>query len=166
MSLTTGQRVDGPLGKVGTVGQFERLRNGDLVFRGPLLVPGLVGVTTSRDQVDDRQTLWRNGVLGQQPEDLGHLFGAQRRDVAAVEQHLPRGRLEQTYQRAQQRGFTAPVGADDGGDLAVGDRDVEIVDDGSVAVADLEAGGRDASRGLFRVQGTHTEAFRLIWTMR
>ena len=67
------------------------------------------------------------GDCGSRPRRAGDLPGRERARSRAVQQHRAAPGLEQPAQGAQQGGLAAGVGADDHGDLAVGDVQVEPV---------------------------------------
>ncbi len=74
--------------------------------------------------------------LGEQAEGLGDLVGAEAGQVFAVEVDGAVLGFEEAGQAAEQGGFAAGVGADDGGDLAVGDVHVEVGHDRVGVVAE------------------------------
>ena len=141
LALAAGELVDDAVGEPEGVGEGERLGDRLVVGAGPAAEGSVVRVAAAADQVGDGHALGRDGVLRQQPQRAGDLLGRQPVDRLAVEQHRARARPEQAGEPAQQRGLAARVGADDDGDAAVRDLQVQVAHDGGVGVAEREAAG-------------------------
>jgi hypothetical protein len=68
-------------------------------------------------------------------------------DGFAVQQHLPAPRRNQPRYRSEEGGLAAGIGADDHGDLAGGNRQVEAMEDFGIVVAGREADGDEQMIG-------------------
>src|SRR5579871_3091250 len=75
-------------------------------------------------------TLWHKAK-----PDPGPPIGLERRDVAAVEMHMPAGRRQITHQGAQKRRLAHPVVAEDADKLTLVDREIHPVEDRNAAIA-------------------------------
>jgi hypothetical protein len=60
-------------------------------------------------------------------------------DLLTIENHLPHRRAQKAGERSKQGGLSARIRADDGGHFAIGDGDVEAVDDHVAVVVDSDA---------------------------
>ena len=136
LPLAAGERVDRPVGEVGHVRPGQRLGDDRLVVPRPLPQPALVRVPAAGDQVGDGEPLRGDRRLRQQAEHLGDLAGRRPGDRLPVEQHLAARRPQQPAQGAQQRRLAAAVGPDDRGERALGQLQVEVVDDDAVVVGE------------------------------
>ena len=100
-----------------------------------------MGVASATHEVGDDDALRGGRRLRQQTQDLRDLLGRLSVEGFAVEEHLSVPGLQQPGEGTQQRGLAAAVGADDGGDGPGFDGQVEVVDDGAVAVGEPESDG-------------------------
>src|SRR3712207_5987132 len=105
-----------------------------LVLGSPLLKPALVWIAALGDKLADGQPFWRDRALRQDTELTCELAGREPVDCLAIQVGRTTPWLEQARQAAQQRRLTAAVGADQRGDLAGGDLQVELLDDKSRVV--------------------------------
>ncbi len=141
LTLPTRQFVDGPVGELGGAGCVERGPHSEFVGLGPLLEQLLMRSPATSHEVDDGDPLRSDRRLREQAEPTGHVLGGHLVDQLAVEDHLTTGWLEQPSECLQQRRLATCVRSDDGGDLSVGDGEVEVVDDDVVVVRERHAGG-------------------------
>jgi len=74
--------------------------------------------------------------LRQQPDPARHLFAGKALDLLAIEENVALKRRHQAAEGAQQGRFPAAVRADNGGEVAVGDRHLQIFSHGFFAVAE------------------------------
>ena len=111
LALPAGELGDEPVAQVGDLGGVEGVGDRARVGGGPLPQQPLVRVAAAGDQVADGDRLGRDRALREQGEAPGDVLALQRRDGHAVEQHLPRARLERAAERAQQRRLAAAVRA-------------------------------------------------------
>jgi hypothetical protein len=152
LALAAGEGVDRPVGQVGDPGPGHRLGDDRLVVPRPLAEPRLVRVPAAGDQVGHGQPLGGGRRLRQHAQRPGDVTGGQLADAPSVEQHLAAPRPEQPAQRAQQRGLAAAVRPYDRRDAAVEHVEVEVLDDGPLAVAEGEVAG-DQPPGAGGVEG-------------
>ncbi len=143
LPLTAGELVDGAVGEVGSAGEIERLGDRRVVLAGPPRQHLLVRAAAAGDEVGDDDPLGRDRRLREQPEQAGHLLRRALVQRLAVEHDLAGRRREEAGERAQQRRLAARVGADDDGDLPRLHLQVEVGDDGALAVAERDVLGRE-----------------------
>ncbi len=121
-----------------------------------------MGRATTGHEVDDQDALGCDRRLREQSEPARHLLGGQAVDLLAVEDHVPGARAQQAGEGAQEGRLAAGVGSDDHGDLAVGHRQGETVDDRAVVVRETDVFGAQtiAARPAGRRTGAHNAPVR------
>src|SRR5699024_5666558 len=157
LALPAGELVDWPLGELRGAGQVQRRRDGVVVDRAPSGQQALMRVAAPPDEIGDSDSLRGQGRLREQAQEAGELFGRHPMDLLPVQQHLAATRREQARHGAQQGRLAAGVGADDRGDPAGEQGEVEVLDDGAIAVAQCELAGEQAVCG-----GHRALAWRLV----
>jgi hypothetical protein len=138
LALPARELVDGAIGEVAGTRGVQRGGDHLVVARVPARHGALVRVPAAPDEIRHRDALRRDGILWQQTQHARELLRRPGVDGAAVERHRPVLRLEQSRAAAQQRRLAAAVGADDRGDAAGLECQVETVEDASIAVGDAE----------------------------
>ena len=134
LALAAGERIDALPREVGNAGGLHRPADRLFILFAPAGKQRLVRIAPAGHQLLNRYIPRRGGVLRQQADALCHLFTGVTLDLLAVEINMTAGGRHQAAQGAQQRRFTAAVGANNGGKVAVGNGDVQRFGDGFFAV--------------------------------
>ena len=134
LALAAGEGIDALPREVGNAGGLHRPADRLFILFAPAGKQRLVRIAPAGHQLLNRYIPRRGGVLRQQADALCHLFTGVTLDLLAVEINMTAGGRHQAAQGAQQRRFTAAVGANNGGKVAVGNGDVQRFGDGFFAV--------------------------------
>ena len=98
-----------------------------------------MGMAAILHQLLHQDTGGDQGTLGQIGEFLSQGFGAIGSEWLLLEQDLPGPGLLLSRKELEQRGFAAAVGADDPHQLAPGEGEGDLLEDGLLRVAELES---------------------------
>src|SRR5690606_2000561 len=141
---------DRPVGDLRDARRLQRGGDHGVVVGGVAAEPALVRVAAARDELGDADAVGRDRGLRQHADPARELLAGHRADVGAVERDTAAVERVQAGHAAQQRRLAAGVRADDGGDLAVGQRQVEALGDAKAVVAQADAlGAQGGHRLLF-----------------
>ena len=126
------------------VGGVERPGDGLVVGGGGTLEDALVGGASPPDELVHGDVDALGVLLGENGQAAGDIAGADRADVVAIKQHVPGNGAEQAGEAPQERRLAAPVGADDGDELAAFEVEGDLVDGVAAVVAQGQALGSES----------------------
>ncbi len=147
LALTAGQLVERPVAQVAGVGHRQRRLDDASSSGDHWRNQRWCGCRPRPTRSRTIRPSGANGLCGSSASRRGDVAGRHGVDRLAVEEDPAGGRLEQPGHRAQQRRLAAAVGPDDRRHPAVGDREVEVADDGVVAVPDGDGLGAQTCAG-------------------
>ncbi|MNU97185.1 hypothetical protein D3C71_872470 [compost metagenome] len=136
LPLTAGQRIDALPCQIGDPRCLHRAGHGLFIFFPPAGKQWLMRIPPARYQLLHGDIPRRGGVLRQQSNPPCHLFAGIALDLLPVEKHAAVLRRHQTAQGAQQSRFSAAVRADNRREMAVRNRDAQVVDHDFFTVAE------------------------------
>jgi hypothetical protein len=122
--------------QIGNAGCLHRPGYREFILLAPASKQRLMRVAPASHQFLYGDVPRRSGVLRQQANAAGYLFAGVALDLFPVEKDAASQRRHQAAQGPQQGRFSAAVGADNGREMAIGNRDVQILRHGFFAVAE------------------------------
>ena len=159
LALTAGELVHPAMGETRDPGGAHGRLDGGVVLLRPLPEHALIGESPPADEVAHGDALRTHRALRKQAESSCDRLRGVGRDVAAIQKHSAAPWGQKSGQRAQQSGFAAGVRADDDGERAVWDRDIQMLADDALTVGERDVIGLHGR--LRRLDGGHVRPLLL-----